>query len=88
VFCYGLISTCPAGPILSRRADTPSPSYFQRFQVKEVDSLSPIPPHHAMHDRDILPLHVVHNNFAHPRIQPAVPQKEQIPSLERGLHGP
>jgi hypothetical protein len=51
------------------------------------DLPSSISPHHAMHNRNILALDVVHHNLADLCIQPSIPQKQQISSLERGLHG-
>ena len=41
-----------------------------------------------MHNRNILSLHVIHHNLPNLRIQSPIPQEQQIPPLESGLHGP
>jgi hypothetical protein len=55
---------------------------------KWANSLSSVSPDHAMHDWNVLALHIVHHDLANLRIQTPIPQEQQISSLERGLHGP
>lgn len=39
-----------------------------------------------MHNRNVLPAHVVHHDFSHLRLGAAVPQEEQVSALESGFH--
>ena len=39
-----------------------------------------------MHNRDILPLDIIHHDFADLGILPAVPQEQEVAALERRLH--
>ena len=39
-----------------------------------------------MHNRDILPLDIIHHDFADLGILPAVPQEQEVTALERRLH--
>ena len=41
-----------------------------------------------MHNRNILPLHIVHHNLAHVGPGIPIPEEEQVSTLEGGLHGP
>lgn len=41
-----------------------------------------------MHDRDILPLNVIHHDLTNLRLHASIPQEQQIPPLKRGLHAP
>lgn len=39
-----------------------------------------------MNDRNVLAPHIVHDNLADLRVHAAVPEKQQVAALERGLH--
>lgn len=43
-------------------------------------------PHHAVHNRNILPLYIVHNNLSDLCVQATIPQEQQVASLKRGFH--
>jgi hypothetical protein len=54
----------------------------------EANLPSTISPHHTMHDRNVLALHIVHHDLANLCVHSSIPQEKQISSLERWLHGP
>jgi hypothetical protein len=76
-------------PMESRKLRPSRSQHLPQEQERhwEVDSPSTVSPHHAMHDRNILALDVVHHDLTHLCIQPPIPQEQQISSLEGRLHG-
>lgn len=70
-------------PVIPSSQHTPprfTPSICCRY------SPSPKPSNNPMHNRNILPTHIIHHNLAHLRLDPSIPQKQQIPPLEGWLH--
>ena len=46
-------------------------------------------PNNPMHNRDILPLNIIHHNLPHRRLaqQIPIPEKQEVAALEGGFHG-
>lgn len=64
----------------------PPPIHALHPRRSQTHSPAPKRPHNPMHNRDILPLNIINHHLAHPRLPPPIPQKQQIPPLERRFH--